>query len=98
MGILIFKALNIHENIVAVSNGKFNRKFHYFECFVFIFAVFVGTNDRKREVCLCQQEIGDVENWARSIERDMHTISNALEYAYKGNLFLHFSIHFHIYF
>ncbi|KAI0240279.1 Biogenesis of lysosome-related organelles complex 1 subunit 1 [Lamellibrachia satsuma] len=29
------------------------------------------------------KEIGDVENWARSIERDMHTISNALEYAYK---------------
>ena len=31
------------------------------------------------------QEIGDVENWAKSIERDMRTISSALEYAYKGD-------------
>jgi len=29
------------------------------------------------------KEIGDVENWARSIEGDMRTISSALEYAYK---------------
>ncbi|CAH1788999.1 unnamed protein product [Owenia fusiformis] len=29
------------------------------------------------------KEIGDVENWARSIETDMRTISSALEYAYK---------------
>uniref|UniRef100_A0A8C9F9S9 Biogenesis of lysosome-related organelles complex 1 subunit 1 n=1 Tax=Pavo cristatus TaxID=9049 RepID=A0A8C9F9S9_PAVCR len=32
------------------------------------------------------QEIGDVENWARSIELDMRTIATALEYIYKGQL------------
>lgn len=32
------------------------------------------------------QEIGDVENWARSIELDMRTIATALEYVYKGQL------------
>ena len=30
------------------------------------------------------QEIGDVENWAKSIETDMRTIASALEYAYKS--------------
>ncbi|XP_013415970.1 biogenesis of lysosome-related organelles complex 1 subunit 1 isoform X3 [Lingula anatina] len=30
------------------------------------------------------KEIGDVENWARSIETDMRTVSSALEYAYKA--------------
>ncbi|XP_068082381.1 biogenesis of lysosome-related organelles complex 1 subunit 1 isoform X3 [Anabrus simplex] len=29
------------------------------------------------------KEIGDAENWARSIECDMRTITSALEYAYK---------------
>ncbi|XP_063964441.1 biogenesis of lysosome-related organelles complex 1 subunit 1-like [Lytechinus pictus] len=29
------------------------------------------------------KELGDVENWARSIETDMQTIASALEYAYK---------------
>ncbi|XP_071803742.1 biogenesis of lysosome-related organelles complex 1 subunit 1-like [Asterias amurensis] len=29
------------------------------------------------------KELGDVENWAKSIEVDMHTISSALEYALK---------------
>lgn len=33
-----------------------------------------------------KQEIGDVENWARSIEMDMRTISTALEYVHKGQL------------
>jgi len=33
---------------------------------------------------VCGQEIGDVENWSRSIETDMRTISSALEYAYKS--------------
>lgn len=36
------------------------------------------------------KEIGDAENWARSIEGDMRTIATALEYSYKGvilNLF-----------
>ncbi|XP_067832796.1 biogenesis of lysosome-related organelles complex 1 subunit 1 [Heptranchias perlo] len=32
------------------------------------------------------KEIGDVENWARSIEMDMRTIATALEYVYKGQL------------
>ncbi|NWU16497.1 BL1S1 protein, partial [Cephalopterus ornatus] len=32
------------------------------------------------------QEIGDVENWARSIEMDMRTIATALEYVYKEQL------------
>lgn len=30
------------------------------------------------------KEIGDAENWARSIENDMRTITAALEYSYKG--------------
>ncbi|XP_046993396.1 biogenesis of lysosome-related organelles complex 1 subunit 1 [Schistocerca americana] len=29
------------------------------------------------------KEIGDAENWARSIETDMRTITSALEYTYK---------------
>lgn len=32
------------------------------------------------------QEIGDVENWARSIEMDMRTVATALEYVHKGQL------------
>lgn len=32
------------------------------------------------------KEIGDVENWAKSIEDDMQTVNCALEYAYKGKL------------
>ena len=34
-------------------------------------------------LCFILQEIGDVENWAKSIETDMRTISSALEYTYK---------------
>ncbi|XP_076864931.1 biogenesis of lysosome-related organelles complex 1 subunit 1 isoform X1 [Brachyhypopomus gauderio] len=32
------------------------------------------------------KEIGDVENWARSIEMDMRTIATALEYVHKGHV------------
>lgn len=32
------------------------------------------------------KEIGDVENWARSIEMDMRTIATALEFVHKGRL------------
>jgi len=31
------------------------------------------------------KELGDVDSWARSIERDMKTVSSALEYSYKVN-------------
>ena len=44
------------------------------------------------------QEIGDVENWAKSIETDMRTISSALEYAYnkrKHSLTILKCIYFH---
>lgn len=30
------------------------------------------------------KELGDVENWARTIETDITTLASALEYAYKG--------------
>lgn len=33
--------------------------------------------------CSNCQELGDVENWARSIENDMRTVTGALEIAYK---------------
>ncbi|KAK3102340.1 hypothetical protein FSP39_010630 [Pinctada imbricata] len=33
------------------------------------------------------KELGDVENWARSIETDMRTISSALEYAYRKSMY-----------
>lgn len=29
------------------------------------------------------KEVGDVENWAKSIEKDLRTAETALEYAYK---------------
>jgi len=32
------------------------------------------------------KEIGDLENWSRSIETDMKTVSSALEYAYKSHV------------
>ena len=31
------------------------------------------------------KELGDVENWAKSIEADMRTLSSALEYVYRKN-------------
>lgn len=34
------------------------------------------------------KEVGHVQNWATTIEADMRTISTALEYAYKGKLWL----------
>jgi len=38
-------------------------------------------------ILFVKQEIGDVENWAKSIETDMRTISTALEYTYKKSRF-----------
>ncbi|XP_011314792.1 biogenesis of lysosome-related organelles complex 1 subunit 1 [Fopius arisanus] len=35
------------------------------------------------------KEIGDAENWARSIEGDMRTIATALEYSYKATQEVH---------
>lgn len=35
------------------------------------------------------KELGDVENWARTIETDITTLASALEYAYKGWQFLY---------
>jgi len=39
-------------------------------------------------LCFILQEIGDVENWAKSIETDMRTISSALEYTYKRSKYI----------
>lgn len=41
------------------------------------------------------KEIGDVENWARSIEGDMRTIATALEYSYKGIHFFYSNFRAH---
>jgi len=46
--------------------------------------LFAHTGCCIRNSISCCQEIGDVENWSRSIETDMRTISSALEYAYKS--------------
>ncbi|KAL4655712.1 biogenesis of lysosome-related organelles complex 1 subunit 1-like [Arapaima gigas] len=48
-------------------------------------------SDKQQLHALCHTqtlvlEIGDVENWARSIEMDMRTIATALEYVHKGQL------------
>lgn len=70
-------------------SGKFYL-FNSSESLTILFHIFhVGVHT----LCLCQyfmsmsifcfQEIGDVDNWARSIETDMRTISSALEYTYK---------------
>ena len=37
-----------------------------------------GFNDKLKE-------LGDIENWSKSIETDMKTISSSMEYIYKVN-------------
>ena len=58
------------------------------EIFLFVSLKFrwkrVQTNSHLKLVYV--QELGDVENWAQSIESDMQTISSALEHAYKGKI------------
>lgn len=57
------------------------------ECVLLVLPCLLDVKRILRYICsLVFQEIGDVENWSRSIEADMRTISSALEYVYKGKM------------
>eukprot|EP00118_Oscarella_pearsei_P000563 m.5257 g.5257 ORF g.5257 m.5257 type:complete len:127 (+) comp12627_c0_seq1:59-439(+) len=65
------KKLDAEAKVLQVHATKFVRQTHQW------LAMVQGFNQSLKE-------LGDVENWARTIESDMQEISRNLEYAYTG--------------